>query len=43
MIEINKEQLLKLKDKEKARILKYIVLGLVKYVGNDNEISKINR
>jgi hypothetical protein len=33
MVEINKEQLLKLKDKEKARILKFIALGLIKYIG----------
>lgn len=33
MIEINQEQLLKLNDKDKARILKFIALGLIKYIG----------
>lgn len=33
MKKIDKKQLLKLNDKEKAKILKYIALGQVKYTG----------
>lgn len=33
MLEINKKQLLSLNDVEKARMLKYIALGLIKYKG----------
>lgn len=32
MVEINKEQLLSLSDKNKAKILKYISLGIIKYI-----------
>lgn len=33
MLEINKEQLLMLDDVNRARILKYIALGLIRYKG----------
>lgn len=33
MLEINKEQLLAFDDVNRARILKYISLGLIKYTG----------
>lgn len=33
MLEINKEQLLMFDDVNKARILKYIALGLIKFKG----------
>lgn len=33
MIEITKEQLLKFSNADKAKILKYIVLGIIKYKG----------
>lgn len=33
MIEITREQLLSFDDVNKARILKYIVLGIIKYKG----------
>lgn len=33
MIEITREQLLSFDDANKARILKYIVLGIIKYKG----------
>lgn len=33
MIEIKREQLLSFDDVNKARILKYIVLGIIKYKG----------
>lgn len=42
MIEINKEQLLSLSDKNKTKILKYISLGIIKYIEVKNEISRIN-
>ena len=32
MLEINKEQLIKLDNKTKAKILKFIALGIVRYV-----------
>ena len=32
MIEINKEKLLKLDNKTRAKMLKFIALGIVKYV-----------
>lgn len=35
MLEINKEQLLSFDDINKARILKMIALGIIKYEGND--------
>ena len=35
--EITKEQFLSYDDATKARILKYIVLGIVKYRGDTNE------
>ena len=38
MLEINKEQLLMFDEVNRARILKYIALGLVKFIGgNVNE------
>ena len=33
MLEINREQLLSFDNANRARILKYIVLGLIKYKG----------
>lgn len=33
MLEINKEQLLMFDDVNRARILKYIALGLIRYKG----------
>ncbi len=33
MLEINKEQLLSFDNVNRARILKYIVLGLIRYTG----------
>ena len=35
MLEINEKQLLSLNDKEKAKILKEICLGKIKYIGKD--------
>lgn len=35
MLEINKEQLLSFDDINKARILKMIALGIIKYKGDD--------
>lgn len=35
MLEINKKQLLGFDNVNRARILKYIVLGLIKYIGDD--------
>lgn len=32
MLKISKEQLLKLNDADKARTLKYIAMGLIKYI-----------
>lgn len=32
MLEINKKQLLSFDDVNKARILKYIALGIIKYI-----------
>ena len=37
MLEINKQQLLMFDDINKARILKYIALGLVKYKESDSK------
>ena len=37
MLEINKEQLLSLNDTEKAKILKEICLGRIKYIGKDKK------
>ena len=34
MIEINKEQLLSFDETNKARILRYIAMGLIKYIQN---------
>ena len=43
MLEINKQQLLMFDDVNKARILKYIALGLVKYKESDtNDRNKTN-
>lgn len=39
MKEINQEQLLKLPNNEKAKVLKEICLGKVKYVGNVNLVK----
>lgn len=40
MLEITKQQLLQFNKVNRARILKYIALGLIKFVegGNQNEI-----
>lgn len=35
MLEINKEQLLMFNEVNRARILKYIALGLVKFIGGN--------
>lgn len=35
MLEINKKQLLGFDNVNRARILKYIALGLIKYIGDD--------
>lgn len=35
MLEINEKQLLSLNDKEKAKVLKEICLGRIKYIGKD--------
>lgn len=37
MLEINKKQLLMFDEVNKARILKYIILGLIKYKESDNK------
>lgn len=37
MLEINEKQLLSLNDKEKAKILKEICLGKIKYIGKDKK------
>ena len=36
MIEINKKQFLKLSNANKARVLKDIVIGKIKYKGDNN-------
>lgn len=36
MLEITEEQLLSFDNVNRARILKYIVLGLIKYIPNRN-------
>jgi len=33
MIEISKKELLRMDNKNKARVLKYIIMGLIKYKG----------
>lgn len=33
MLEINKKQFLNFDEKNRAKILRYIVLGLIKYIG----------
>ncbi len=33
MLEINKEQLLSFNEKERVKILRYIALGIIKYIG----------
>lgn len=40
MLEINEKQLLSFDNVNRARILKMIVLGLVKYIGDDTNESK---
>lgn len=35
MKEINQEQLLKLNEVERCKILKLIILGKIKYIGDD--------
>lgn len=35
MLEINKEQLLMFDEVNRARILKYIALGLIKFIGGN--------
>lgn len=43
MLEINEKQLLSFDNVNRARILKMIVLGLVKYIGDDtNEHDNSN-
>lgn len=37
MLEINEKQLLSLSDKEKAKIIKEICLGRIKYIGKDKK------
>lgn len=37
MLEINKKQLLSFNNVNRARILKMIALGLIKYIGDDNK------
>lgn len=37
MLEINEKQLLSLNDKEKAKVLKEICLGRIKYIGKDKK------
>lgn len=37
MLEINEKQLLSLNDTEKAKILKEICLGKIKYIGKDKK------
>ena len=37
MLEINEKQLLSLSDKEKAKIIKEICLGRIKYIGEDKK------
>ena len=37
MLEINQEQLLKLSNTEKCKVLKAIILGKIKYIGVDNK------
>ena len=37
MVEIDKEQLLKYKEADRARILKYIALGIVKYITKEEK------
>ena len=37
MLEINEKQLLSLNDTEKAKILKEICLGRIKYIGKDKK------
>ena len=37
MLEINEKQLLSLNDKEKAKVLKEICLGKIKYIGKDKK------
>lgn len=37
MKEINQEQLLKLSNVEKCEVLKEIILGKIKYIGDDNK------
>lgn len=37
MLEINEKQLLSLSDKEKAKIIKEICLGKIKYIGKDKK------
>lgn len=37
MLEINKEQLLSFNEKERVKILRYIALGIIKYIGEWHE------
>lgn len=37
MLEINKDQLLMFDEVNRARILKYVALGLIKYKESDNK------
>lgn len=43
MKEINQEQLLKLSNVEKCEVLKAIILGKIKYIGDDNKWQDIKK
>ena len=43
MEEINQEQLLKLSNVEKCEVLKAIILGKIKYIGDDNKWQDIKK
>ena len=44
MLEITREQLLKYDNVGRARILKYIAMGLIKYIGDDtNENRELSK
>ena len=40
---INQNELLSLNDKEKAKILKEICLGKIKYIGKDKKMNRAER
>lgn len=43
MLETNKKQLLGFDNVNRARILKYIALGLIKYIGDDTNENNTKR